>query len=127
MKTHHTDHAPAAIGPYSQAITSGGFLFTSGQIGLDPATGELAGEDFLSQAVQVLANLRAVLGSAGCDFEDVVKTTIFLADMSDFAAVNELYGETMGAHRPARTTVAAAGLPKDARIEIEMIARVPAG
>jgi len=125
LKFHHTEHAPAAIGPYSQAVSAGGFLFTAGQVGLDPATGEMVGDDCLSQVVQVMANLRAVLATAGCDFDDVAKTTIFLSDMSDFAVLNEIYGQAMGEHRPARSTVAAAGLPKGALVEIEMVALLP--
>ena len=102
MDFHHSQHAPAAIGPYSQAVSAGGFLYTSGQVGLDPETGQMVGSDFESQAKRVLANLEAVLGSTGCSFQDVVKTTIFLADFADFARLNELYGEVMGDHRPAR-------------------------
>lgn len=124
MKTHHTDQAPAAIGPYSQAISADGWLFTSGQIGLDPASGELA-EGFEAQAGQVLANLRQVLAAAGCTFADVVKATIYLADMGDFAKLNELYGDAMAGHRPARSTVQAAALPKGALVEIDLVARVP--
>ncbi len=125
MKRHHTDHAPAAIGPYSQAISSDGWLFTSGQIGLDPATGQLAGDDFESQAHQVMANLREVLASAGCRFEHVVRSTVYLSDFSDFAAINAIYAEAMGGHRPARSTVQAAALPMGAKLEIDLIARCP--
>lgn len=126
MRTVHTSHAPAAIGPYSQAVIAGGFLFSSGQIALDPASGALCGADAAAQARQVLANLRAVLEAAGCRFDDVVKTTVFLADMGDFAAVNAAYAEAFGAHKPARSTVQAARLPKDALVEIDCIARLPA-
>ena len=125
MKSHHTRRAPAAIGPYSQAVSAGGWLFTSGQIGLDPESGELVGPGTQEQVVQVLANLREVLATAGCSPADVVKTTIYLADMADFALVNELYGEFVGDHRPARSTVQAAGLPKGARVEIDLVARLP--
>lgn len=119
-----TSQAPAAIGPYSQAIRSGDLLFTSGQIPLDPVSGKLVEGDITAQTRQVMANLRAVLAAAGADFADVVKTTIFLVDMGDFAAVNAVYGEHFPAAPPARSTVAVARLPKDARVEIEMIARV---
>jgi len=125
MKYHHTDQAPAAIGPYSQAVSLDGRLYTSGQIGLDPATGEMVGGGFEAEAKQVLKNLEAVLASAGCTFSDVLKSTIYVADMADFGRLNELYGEAMGQHRPARSTVQAAGLPKGARVEIDLVARIP--
>ncbi|MEM8995677.1 MAG: RidA family protein [Acidobacteriota bacterium] len=121
----HTDSAPAALGPYSQAVRVDGWLYTSGQVGIDPATGELA-DGFEAQARQVLANLEAVLGEAGCTFEDVVKATIYVADLGDFGRLNELYGAAMGDHRPARSTVQAAALPIDARVEIDFVARIPA-
>lgn len=124
MDTLHTDDAPAAIGPYSQAVSSGGFLYTSGQIGLDPRTGEMVRGGFEAQAKQVLANLKAVLGSAGCTFQDVVKATIYVADMNDFSQLNELYGRAMGDHRPARSTVQAACLPKGALVEIDLVAKL---
>jgi len=119
-----TSEAPAAIGPYSQAIRSGDLLFTSGQIPLDPRTGAMVTGDVTAQTVQVMANLGAVLAAAGADFADVVKTTIFLVDMADFAAVNAVYAGHFTAAPPARSTVAVARLPRDARVEIEMIARV---
>lgn len=122
IRTHHTDRAPAAIGPYSQAVSIGDLVFTSGQVGLDPSTGELR-EGFEAQARQVLANLAAVLGEAGVGFEDVVKTTIYLTDLADFPLVNQLYGDAMGDHRPARSTVQVAGLPKGALVEIDLVAR----
>lgn len=122
---HHTPAAPPAIGPYSQSIEVDGLLFTSGQIGLDPATGELVPGGFEAQARRVLANLEAVLASTGCGFRDVVKTLVFLADMADFPVLNGIYAEAFGDHRPARSTVAAAGLPKGARVEIELVARIP--
>lgn len=125
MHTHHTDQAPAAIGPYAQAVSVDGWLFTSGQIGLDPATGAIVAGGFEAQARQVLANLRAVLASAGCRFRDVVKATVYVADLSDFPTLNTLYGEAMGEHRPARSTVRAAALPKGALVEIDLIARIP--
>jgi 2-iminobutanoate/2-iminopropanoate deaminase len=121
----HTDGAPAAIGPYSQAVRSGGFLFTAGQIGLDPATGELVGTDVESQARRVFRNLAAVLAAAGAGFGDVVKTTVYLADMTDFAAVNAIYAEHFVTPYPARSTVEAGGLPKGARVEIDVVARLP--
>lgn len=117
--------APAAIGPYSQAIAVAGFLYTAGQTGLDPTTGELAGGGFEPQARQVLANLRAVLAAAGCSFGDVVKATVYLTDFANFAALNQLYGEAMAGHRPARTTVAVAALPKGAVVEIDLVAKLP--
>lgn len=122
MNFHHTDRAPAAIGPYSQAVSAGGFLFTSGQIALDPETGEIVAGGFEAQARQVLRNLERVLESAGCAFQDVVKATIYLADLADFPRLNELYGEALGAHRPARSTVQVAALPKGALLEIDLIA-----
>jgi 2-iminobutanoate/2-iminopropanoate deaminase len=120
----HTASAPQAIGPYSQAIQSGGFVFTAGQIPLDPATGELGEGDIALQTERVLHNLGAILDAAGSAPDRVVKTTIFLKDLSDFAAVNEVYGRFFGAHRPARSTVEVARLPKDCRVEIDAIATV---
>ncbi len=117
-------NAPAAIGPYSQAISAGGFLFCSGQLGLDPATGDFAGPDVEAQAARAMTNLRNVLDAVGCSFEDVVKTTIFLADMADFATVNAVYGSFVSDPPPARSTVQVAGLPKGGRVEIEAIARL---
>ena len=122
---HHTELAPAAIGPYSQAISAGGFLFCAGQTPLDPKTMALVEGDVGVQAAQVLRNLHAVLQSAGCTWKDVVKTTIFLRTMGDFAKVNEVYAATLGESRPARSTVAVAGLPKDAQVEIELVAKLP--
>jgi 2-iminobutanoate/2-iminopropanoate deaminase len=119
-----TAHAPAAIGPYSQAIRADGYLFCSGQLGLDPATGDLAAGDVGAQAEQALRNLGAVLEAAGLTFGDVVKTTIFLADMADFAAVNSVYGRFVTDPPPARSTVAVAALPKGGRVEIEATARL---
>jgi len=122
---YESERAPRAIGPYSQAVSVGGFLHTSGQIGLDPASGSLVAGGFEAEARQVLANLGAVLAAAGCGFEDVLKATVFLVDFADFPALNRLYGEAFGAHKPARSTVAVAALPKDARVEIDLIARLP--
>jgi 2-iminobutanoate/2-iminopropanoate deaminase len=118
-----TAEAPAPIGPYSQAILSGSHLYCSGQIPLDPATGEVVEGDISAQTERALQNLGNVLRAAGYSFEDVVKTTIFLADMSDFTAVNAVYEKYFGTSKPARSTFAAAGLPKGARIEVDCIAR----
>lgn len=125
MQTYHTDQAPEAIGPYSQAISVDGWLFTSGQVGIDPRTGEIVEGGFESQARQVVENLRQVLSNAGCAFTDVVRATVFVADMTDFPTLNAIYGEAMGAHRPARSTVEVAGLPKGALVEIDLVARIP--
>jgi len=119
-----TESAPAAIGPYSQAVQAGGLLFCSGQIPLDPATGELVRGDVAVQTGQVMRNIAAVLEAAGTGFDRVIKTTIFLADMADFAAVNEVYGSCFSGHKPARSTVAVKDLPRGALIEIEVIAAV---
>ena len=122
-ETIHTLAAPAAIGPYAQAVAAGGQLFTSGQIGLDPLTAELVRGGVEGQTRQVMANLAAVLAADGLTFADVVKTTIFLVDMNDFTTVNAVYGESLeGAPPPARSTVAVAALPRGARVEIEAIA-----
>ena len=122
---HATDGAPKAIGPYSQAVSVAGFLYTSGQIALDPATGEMVADSFEAEAQRVFANLAAVLASAGCGFDDVVKATVFLADMNDFAVLNRIYAESFGGHKPARSTVQAAALPRGARVEIDLVARLP--
>jgi 2-iminobutanoate/2-iminopropanoate deaminase len=114
--------APAPIGPYSQAARAGAFLFCSGQIAIDPTTGELVGDDAAAQVRQVMKNLGAVLAAAGVEFKDVVKTTIFLVDMNDFVAVNRVYAESFPEAPPARSTFAVAGLPKNARIEVELVA-----
>ncbi len=124
IKTIQTDRAPAAIGPYSQAIVANGFLFTAGQIALDAATGQVVEGDVVAQAERVLLNLRAILDAAGVTFADVVKTTVFLADMADFPRVNEVYARAFGTARPARSTVQAAGLPRGVFVEIEAIAVV---
>ena len=119
-----TENAPAAIGPYSQGIVCGGLLFSAGQIPLDPATGELVGGDVVAQAEQVLRNLDAVLAAAGASRDSVIKTTVFLRDLSDFVAVNEVYARFFGTHRPARSTVQVARLPRDSAVEIELVAAV---
>lgn len=120
-----TTSAPAAIGPYAQAVISGDLVFTSGQIALDPATGALVEGDVTVQTRRVLANLGAVLQKSGCALHDVLKTTVFLVDMGDFAAMNAAYAEAFGRTRPARSTVAVVGLPRGARVEIEVLARRP--
>lgn len=117
----HTDNAPAAVGPYSQAIAAGGMLYTSGQIALDPATGEIVGDDIKAQAEQVMKNLAAVLAEAGISQENVIKTTCFLKDMGDFGAFNEVYGAFF-TEKPARSCVAVKTLPKDVLCEVEVIA-----
>lgn len=122
-----TTAAPAAIGPYSQAVRAGELIFTSGQIPLDPATGAMVDGDVAAQTRRVLDNLGAVLAAAGASFADVVKSTIYLVDMNDFAAVNAVYGERFAGVFPARSTVGVARLPKDARVEIDMVARVGGG
>ena len=119
-----TEHAPAAIGPYSQAIKAAGLVFASGQIPIDPKTGEFVQGGISEQTERVLKNLAAVLEAAGSSLDQVVKTTVFLGDMKDFAAMNEVYGRFFSGVTPARATVAAAGLPRDARVEIEAIAVV---
>ncbi|MHC4342311.1 MAG: RidA family protein [Planctomycetota bacterium] len=121
-----TDGAPAAIGPYSQAMECDGWLFCSGQIALDPESGDVVGETAAEQAQQVLSNLGAVLVAGGASLGNVLKTTIYLADMGDFAAVNEVYASAFGDHRPARATVEVARLPKDVLVEIDAIARCSA-
>jgi len=120
----HTDAAPRAIGPYSQAVISGGFVFTAGQIGLDPESMEVVPGDVGFQTEQVMKNLSAILAAAGSDLQRVVKATVFLAHMQDFAAMNEVYARHFGEHRPARSTVAVKALPRNTLVEIEVIARV---
>ena len=117
-----TDAAPKAIGPYSQAIQTDGLVFTAGQVALDPKSGELVGTTTAQQTEQVFKNLEAVLQAAGSSLGNVVKTTVYLADMADFAQMNEVYAKHFGTHKPARSTVQAAGLPKAARVEIDVIA-----
>lgn len=123
-KTVHTDQAPRAIGAYSQAVIAGDFVFTSGQIALDPASGELIEGDVREQTMRVLHNLAAVLEAAGCDMKDVVKTTVFLRDMNDFAGFNEVYAGFFNDAPPARSTVEAARLPRDVKVEIEAVALI---
>jgi 2-iminobutanoate/2-iminopropanoate deaminase len=117
-----TDSAPRAIGPYSQAIVSGDLVFCAGQVGIDPATGEAVQGDVKAQTGRIIDNLAAVLAAAGTDLAHVVKTTVFLTDIGDFAAMNEVYAQKFGDHRPARSTIGIAALPRNLRVEIECIA-----
>ena len=117
-----TENAPGAIGPYSQAVKAGNMIFCSGQIPIDPATGQFVSEDVTEQTEQVFKNLIAVLEAGGASLNDVVKTTVFLADMNDFALMNDVYAKYFSENKPARATVEAARLPRDARVEIECIA-----
>ena len=122
LKAISTDKAPAAIGPYSQAIQAGNLLFCSGQIPLDPVSGEIVAGDVRRQAEQVMENIAAVLSAAGAGFDDVVKTTVYLVEIGDFGAVNEVYGRYFPGHKPARSTVAVKALPRGVLVEIEVIA-----
>lgn len=122
MTVVHSANAPAAIGPYSQAIVSAGVVYCSGQIALDPASGNVVEGDVATQTRQVLRNLSAVLEAAGCTLSCVIKTNVYLRDMADFPAMNSVYAEFFGDHKPARATVAVAGLPRDVRVEIDCIA-----
>jgi 2-iminobutanoate/2-iminopropanoate deaminase len=124
MKAVSTSNAPAAIGPYSQAVVHAGVVYCSGQIALDPATGQVVDGDVAAQTRRVLANLDAVLVAAGSDRAKVLKTNVYLRDMADFAAMNAVYAEFFGDARPARATVAVAGLPRDVRVEIDCVAAV---
>jgi 2-iminobutanoate/2-iminopropanoate deaminase len=126
IQTLHTDEAPKAIGPYAQAVRANGFLFTAGQIALDPQTMELVGSDVAAQTERVLQNLTAIITAAGADWSRVVKTTVFLRDMADFAAMNTVYARVLGEARPARSTVAVVGLPRDVRVEIEAVVALDA-
>src|SRR5690606_3274545 len=127
MQVIQTPDAPAAIGPYSQGVVHGGFLYTAGQIALDPKSGEIVGETVAEQTEQVLRNLGAVLKGAGASVSAVLKTTVCLRDMNDVAAMNEVYGRYFADHRPARSTVQVARLPRDVAVEIELVAAVPEG
>jgi 2-iminobutanoate/2-iminopropanoate deaminase len=124
LETVAVPDAPKAIGPYAQGIRAGGFLYTAGQIPLDPSTMKLVPGDIAAQTARVFDNLEAILRGGGATLADVVKTTVFLADLKDFTAMNEVYAARFGAHRPARSTVQVAGLPAGARIEIEVVAKV---
>jgi 2-iminobutanoate/2-iminopropanoate deaminase len=123
-KIVQTDKAPAAIGPYSQGVIANGFLFTAGQIALDPATGQVVAGDVRAQTERVMSNLAAVLAAAGTAWKDVVKTTVFLHDMNDFPVVNEVYGKALGDARPARSTVQVSALPRGVLVEIEAVVAV---
>ena len=120
----HTENAPAAIGPYSQAVKAGNLLFVSGQVPFVPETMEIVEGDVQAQTRQSLTNVQAILKEAGADFSDVVKTTVFIKDMNEFAQINEVYGEFFGENKPARACVEVARLPKDVKVEIEVIAVV---
>jgi 2-iminobutanoate/2-iminopropanoate deaminase len=122
----HTDRAPGAIGPYSQAVVANGFLFTAGQIALDPGSGQIIEGDVVAQTEQVFRNLAAILDAAGAGWNDVVKATVFLMDMKDFPRVNEVYARVMGDARPARSTVQVSGLPRGVQVEIDLVAALPA-
>jgi 2-iminobutanoate/2-iminopropanoate deaminase len=124
MQAISTDQAPAAIGPYSQAYSAGGFLFTSGQIALQPS-GQMVDGDVVAEAKQVFANLKAVLHAAGCEASNVVRATVYLIDLGEFAAVNEIYATFFGEHKPARACVQVAALPKGGQIEIDFVAMLP--
>jgi 2-iminobutanoate/2-iminopropanoate deaminase len=125
LTTVSTPNAPAAIGPYSQGVRAGDLLFTAGQIALDPSSGKFLDGDITQQTDRVMQNLTAVLAAAGAAWTDVAKTTVFLVDLADFSTFNDAYGRHLGGARPARSTVQVAALPRGARVEIEIIARVP--
>ena len=125
VHTIHTDQAPAAIGPYSQAVIANGFLFTAGQIALDPATTQVVPGDVVAQTEQVFRNLSAILSKAGAGWGDVAKATVFLMDMRDFPHVNEVYARIMGDARPARSTVQVSGLPRGVMVEIDLVVALP--
>jgi 2-iminobutanoate/2-iminopropanoate deaminase len=124
LKRIQTEKAPHAIGPYSQGIVAGNMLYTAGQIALDPATGELTGGDIAAQTKRVLDNLSAILQAAGSSLDRVVKTTVYLSDMGEFSAMNDVYSTYFSSHKPARSTVQAARLPRDVKVEIDAIAVV---
>ena len=124
VKIVHTDKAPAAIGPYSQGTIANGFLFTAGQIAIDPASGQVVSGDVVAQTERVMTNLRAILDAAGVTWNDVMKTTVYLHDMADFPRVNEVYARALGSARPARSTVQVAGLPRSVLVEIDAVAVV---
>jgi 2-iminobutanoate/2-iminopropanoate deaminase len=126
-KIIYSENAPRPLGPYSQAVACGGFLFTAGQVGIDPRTGNLVDGGVKAQALQIMSNLSAVLSEGGASFGDVVKSIIFLADMGDFAAVNDIYGGYFRQSHPARSTIQVAALPLGALVEIEVIAILPGG
>jgi 2-iminobutanoate/2-iminopropanoate deaminase len=125
VKTVQTDKAPAAIGPYSQGIVANGFLFTAGQIPIDPATGQVSTGNVAAQTERVMSNLAAVLATVNATWKDVVKTTVYLHDMNDFPTVNEVYGKALGDARPARSTVQVSALPRGVLVEIDAVVAVP--
>lgn len=125
MEHVKTEHAPSAIGPYSQGIIANGFLYSAGQIALDPATGQMVEAEIVAQTERVMDNLQSILEAAGAAWGDVVKTTVYLHDLTDFPTVNEIYGKRIGDARPARSTVQVAGLPRGALVEIDLIALLP--
>jgi len=125
LKIVHTEHAPAAIGPYSQGIVANGFLFTAGQIAIDPATGQVVTGNVAAQTERVMANLAAVLATVGATWKDVAKTTVYLHDMNEFPVVNEVYGRVLGDARPARSTVQVSALPRGVLVEIDAIVAIP--
>ena len=125
VRSTQTDKAPAAIGPYSQATIAGGFLFTAGQIALDPATGQIVPGDVIAQTERVMANLNAIFEHNGVTWSDVAKTTVFLQDMADFPKMNEVYARVLGDARPARSTVQVAGLPRGVLVEIDAVVVLP--
>jgi 2-iminobutanoate/2-iminopropanoate deaminase len=125
LKIVHTDHAPAAIGPYSQGVVVNGLLFTAGQIAIDPVSGQVISGNVGAQTERVMANLAAVLETVGATWKDVVKTTVFLHDMADFPVVNEIYGRALGDARPARSTVQVSALPRGVLVEIDAVVAVP--
>ncbi len=125
LKIVHTDQAPAAIGPYSQGVVANGFLFTAGQIAIDPVSGQVVSGDVGAQTERVMANLAAVLATVGASWKDIVKTTVFLSDMNDFPVVNEVYGRTLGDARPARSTVQVSALPRGVLVEIDAVVAIP--
>ncbi|MGE5730373.1 MAG: RidA family protein [Gemmatimonas sp.] len=125
LKIVHTEKAPAAIGPYSQGIVANGFLFTAGQIAIDPATGQVVAGNAAAQTERVMTNLAAVLATVGASWKDVVKTTVYLHDMNEFPAVNEVYGKALGDARPARSTVQVSALPRGVLVEIDAVVAIP--
>ena len=125
LKIVHTEHSPAAIGPYSQGIVANGFLFTAGQIAIDPATGQVVTGNVGAQTERVMANLAAVLATVGATWKDVVKTTVYLHDMNEFPVVNEVYGKVLGDARPARSTVQVSALPRGVLVEIDAVVAIP--
>ena len=126
LQTVHTDHAPAAIGPYSQGVVANGFLFTAGQIALDPVSAQIVQGDVVVQTEQVFKNLAAILAAVGATWSDVAKASVFLMDMHDFPRMNEVYSRVMGDARPARSTVQVSGLPRGVLVEIDLVVALPA-